>query len=48
MNGHEGKEAAERFRIGSESISGEGIREDLFGDGLYLSAITQRGAGARK
>ena len=48
INQNDGKEAAERFRIGSESMSGEGIREDLFGDGLYLSAITQRGAGARK
>ena len=41
---HDGKEAAKRIRIGSESISGEGIREDLIGDGLCLSALTQRGA----
>ena len=45
---HDGKEAAKRIRIGSESMSGEGIRDDLAGDGLCLSSITKRGAGARK
>ena len=36
---HDGKDAAESIRIGSESISGEGIREDLVGDGLCLFPI---------
>ena len=41
---HNGKDAAERIWIGSESMSGE----DLIGTLFSLSATNQRGAGARK